>query len=136
MPYYKDNSNNIYWYDTEQEKERFAKVPMSIVDEATALSIAQPPPTQAELDAWQRITDIKTAQENAGIKELTVDQATTYITNLLDTTALDATGVDIDNATDLTTAKAAFKSSIIELRKLVINEREILLKMIPYLLQG
>ncbi len=84
--------------------------------------------------AEARASDIVDAQATSGVRGLTIEQAIAYINNSLNTSDLDATGVAIDNATDLATLRTAIKASIVELRALVVKEKEVLLKMVPYLL--
>ena len=87
----------------------------------------------AEL-AQQRLDDIATARTQSGLKDITPEAATTYIETQLDTTDLDATVGPLRAASDLASAKAAVEDSLVEMRKLVIAQREVLLKMVPYLL--
>jgi hypothetical protein len=92
----------------------------------------------AELqEAQQKNTrkqNIKTAQQTSGVRELTVEQATAYISGQMDTTDLDALAPVINDIANLADAKALLLNMAIELRKLHKNTEDILTKMVPYLL--
>ena len=90
---------------------------------------------QAQSDAAQaRLDAIKAKQDAAGLKEITMEAAETYIENMFDTAALDATGPAIQNATDLDELKTALYATLLQLRALIIKTKEVHLKEIPYLL--
>lgn len=87
-----------------------------------------------ELEKKERKNDIIAAQESSGVRKLTVEQATAYITGQMDTTDLDALAPVINGIANLADAKALLLNLAIELRKLHKNTEDILTKMVPYLL--
>ena len=87
---------------------------------------------QARID---RLEGIIAAQEASDLKEITIEQATTYIENKLDLTDLDATAPDVQSATTIAALRTALWASLVEVRKLIINIEAIEKAEVPYILK-
>jgi len=74
-----------------------------------------------------RLEAIQAARIISNLDSVTIEQATAYILAQLDTTALDATGAAITDPATL--------ASLVEMRNLIVKNRKVLLKMVPYLLK-
>lgn len=114
----------FYMIYNEQFVARDAAVVAQIIADRAAAVAAE----KARLEA------IDDAQETEGLKEYTVEQATNYVDDQLDTTDLDALGPDIAAISNLTEAKVVITDLATELRSLHKNTETILKKVMPYLL--
>ncbi len=104
--------------------------PVWATDEWIVDTVARDAFIAAEL----RRSQIADAKADSGLADITVAEAQAYINEKLDTTDLDATGAAVNAATTVPALKSATLASLVEMRNIIIKEREVLLKMVPYLL--